>query len=137
MKQLTHLLDTSVFSQPIKNKPIDAVLDRWEKLGDHRICTSAICIAEVKQGLEIRNSKMYWERYNALLKHQYIALPFDESVADIYAQLTAALRKLGKPKPTVDLFIAATAKTNGLTLATLNTKDFEGIPGILVEDWSR
>jgi len=37
----------------------------------------------------------------------------------------------------VDLLIAATAKTSGLILATLNARHFEGIEGLAVEDWSR
>jgi predicted nucleic acid-binding protein len=32
--------------------------------------------------------------------------------------------------------IAATAVTYGLTLATLNARDFHGIPLLTVEDWS-
>jgi tRNA(fMet)-specific endonuclease VapC len=32
--------------------------------------------------------------------------------------------------------IAATAITHGLTLATLNRRDFRDIPGLTVEDWS-
>ncbi len=32
--------------------------------------------------------------------------------------------------------IAATALQYGLILATLNTRDFAGIPGLAVEDWN-
>jgi tRNA(fMet)-specific endonuclease VapC len=35
-----------------------------------------------------------------------------------------------------DRMIAATAITNGLTLATLNARDFRDIPGLKIEDWS-
>lgn len=36
----------------------------------------------------------------------------------------------------MDLLIAVTAKRHGLILATLNYNDFQGIPGLLVEDWT-
>lgn len=36
----------------------------------------------------------------------------------------------------VDLLIAATARSSGLVLATLNARHLEGIEGLAVEDWS-
>lgn len=35
----------------------------------------------------------------------------------------------------MDMLIAATAKAEGMTLVTHNTKEFERIPGLLIEDW--
>jgi predicted nucleic acid-binding protein len=133
---VTHLLDTSVFSQPIKDRPVEEVLSRWEALGDNAVCTSAICLAELKQGLETRQSETYWRRFRMLLEDRYAVLPFDENAAATYAGLAAELAAIGKPKPIVDLFIAATARQHGLILATLNAKDFDGIPGLAVENWS-
>lgn len=52
--QPIYLLDTSVWSQPIKDRPLDWVLERWNQVGDEQVCTSAICLAEVFQGLEDR-----------------------------------------------------------------------------------
>ncbi|MCE7870754.1 type II toxin-antitoxin system VapC family toxin [bacterium CPR1] len=54
----------------------------------------------------------------------------------MYGEVSAALRKVGRPKPALDLFVAATAKHHGLIVATLNAKDFQGVPGVAVEDWS-
>ena len=128
---LTRLLDTSVFSQPIRNFPVESAMDRWH----HAVCTSALCLEEVKQGLECRQSKKYRQRYEELLRGHYPILSFDENTATVYAQLVAELKKCGTPKPTADLLIASTAKQHGLILATLKAKDFEGIPGVAVEDW--
>ena len=132
----THLLDTSVFSQPIKDRPVETVLSRWDGLGDQAVCTSALCLAELREGLEIRQSRKYWRRFNELLENRYLILPFDESTAATYARLSAELRSLGKPKPTVDLLVAAVAKQHGLILATLNAIDFASIPGLAVESWA-
>jgi predicted nucleic acid-binding protein len=133
---LTHLLDTSILSQPIKDHPLSAVMDRWSAQGDAAICTSAICVAEILQGLELRKSKKYWHRYRELVENRYPTLPFDQTVATVFGKTVAALRSQGKPRPVVDLFIACTAKRHGLIIATLNSKDFLGIPGLQVEDWS-
>ena len=38
----THLLDTSVFSQPLKPKPDPEAMRRWQSLGDSALVTAAI-----------------------------------------------------------------------------------------------
>jgi tRNA(fMet)-specific endonuclease VapC len=134
---LSHLLDTSVLSQPIKDHPLPGVLDRWNDLRDDALCTSAVCLAEVLQGLHDRESAKYWRRYRELLENQYPVLPFDGEVADAFAGLAVTMRRQGKPRPALDLMIAATACSHGLVLATLNVRDFTGIPGLVVEDWGR
>ena len=133
---LTHLLDTSVLSQPIKDHPLSVVMDRWSAQGDTSVCTSAICVAVLLQGLEMRQSEKYWRRYRELLENRYAALPFDQTVAAVFGQTSAVLRSSGQPRPVVDLLIASTAKRHGLIVATLNSQDFSGIPGLQVEDWS-
>lgn len=132
---LTHLLDTSVYSQPIRDVPVEHVMQRWSELGEESICISAMVHAELVQGLVARNSKKYWSRYQELLAGQYPVLPFDQAVAETYGRLVAELHKAGRPKPVVDLMIAATAHHHNLTIATLNIKDFSGIPGVKVENW--
>ena len=133
---LTHLLDTTVLCQPIKDHPLTEAIDRWSTLGDAAVCTSAICVAEILQGLEERESEKYWRRYHELLENRYAALPFDQTVAMVFGQTAAILRREGQTRPVVDLLIAATAKRHGLILATSNAGHFTGIPGLQVEDWS-
>ena len=104
----SHLLDTSVLSQPIKDRPLRPVLDRWSALGELAVCTSAICVAEILQGLETRASAKYWRRYRALLEDRYRVLPFDGEVAVTFARLGAQMASRGLPRPALDLMIAAT-----------------------------
>ena len=137
MKSPSHLLDTSIFCQPIKNSPHPAVMEKWSSLGDEATCTSAICVAEILQGLEERNSQKYWNRYRAILENQYPELPFDSGVAQVYSKLATELKQAGRSKPVVDLMIAATAKRHGLIVATLNSRHFSDIPGLAFEDWAR
>jgi predicted nucleic acid-binding protein len=134
---LSHLLDTSVFSQPIKDKPLPSVIDRWSNLRENAFCTSAICLAETLQGLRQRDSLKYWRRYRELLENQYLILSFNASVAGTFSVLEADMRRQGKPKTVIDLMIAATACLHGLVLATLNVRDFAEISGLTVEDWSQ
>ena len=57
-------------------------------------------------------------------------------VARTYATLAGSLIRQGKPRPVIDLMIAATARSAGLVVATLNTRHFEGLEGLAIEDWS-
>ena len=112
------------------------VMDRWSALRENTLCTSAICVAEVLQGLEDRGSDKYWRRYREILAGLYPVLAFDGNVAKVLGQLATALKRRGQPKPAMDLLIAATAKRHGCIVATLNARDFVGMPGVAVEDWS-
>ena len=132
---LSHLLDTSVFCQPIKDIPLPGVLERWSSLGEAAVCTSAICLAEILQGLEQRRSSKYWRRYRELLAGRYVVLSVDAAVAAQFGRMAGEMKEAGKPIPAMDLLIAATARCHGLIVATLNVKHFRGLPGVDVEDW--
>ena len=52
-----------------------------------------------------------------------------------FGRLKAQLKKVGKPPPGFDLMIASVALAHDLTLVTHNTRDFQNIPGLRLEDW--
>jgi predicted nucleic acid-binding protein len=133
---LTHLLDTSVFCQPIRKNPLTSVEERWRSLGDESLCVSVICVAEVLQGLHLKNSKKLWQAYRRILRSRLPVLTVSEKVGESYAYLAAGCMRKGEPRSPLDLLIAATARAHGLTIATCNFSDFTGIEGITVEDWS-
>lgn len=59
-------------------------------------------------------------------------LPFDTQAAAMFTQLRGSGVRAG----TMDLRIASTALSRGLTVLTRNTIDFERVPGLRVEDWT-
>ena len=134
---VSHLLDTSVYCQPLRKKPLPSVVARWKRLGDASLCVSVLCEAEVLQGLEAKDSAALWDRHHDLLEGRLPVLDVTLEVARAYATLAGPLIRDGNPRPVVDLLIAATARSAGLVLATLNTRHFQGIEGLAVEDWSR
>jgi predicted nucleic acid-binding protein len=133
----SHLLDTSVYCQPLRKSPLPSVVARWKKLGDSSLCVSVLCEAEVLQGLHAKDSAELWDRYHSLLEGRLPVLDVTREVARVYAMWAGPLIRGGKSRPLVDLMIAATARCAGVVLATLNARHFLGIEGLAVEDWSR
>lgn len=134
---LSHLLDTSVYCQPIKPTPLLPVRARWTALGDDALAVSAICEAEVLYGLELKKSAKLVALYDGLLRERLRVLSVDSGVAKHFASLKAWAKVNGRSPSDFDLLIAATARGHALTLATLNIRHFHGFPDLMVEDWSQ
>lgn len=62
-------------------------------------------------------------------------LPIREAL-DVFAFEKARLKRLGSPHSDFDLLIGATAIHHDLILVTNNTKHFQRLEGIRLEDWS-
>jgi tRNA(fMet)-specific endonuclease VapC len=57
-------------------------------------------------------------------------LPITPRIARLHAQIWAELQAKGEVIGAHDLWIAATAVTHGLTLATTNANEFKRVPGL-------
>ena len=62
-------------------------------------------------------------------------MPFDIAAAEEYGRLSAERQKAGLNTCSMDLMIAAIAITHNATVATRNTRDFEGCGIELVNPW--
>jgi tRNA(fMet)-specific endonuclease VapC len=62
-------------------------------------------------------------------------LPFDSACAEEFGKLRGALKRKGITVNPIDLQIAAVASIHGLALVTNNTRHFQNIPGLTLEDW--
>lgn len=133
---ISHLLDTSVYCQPLKPRPLQAVEEHWNNLGDSAVATSVICEAELLYGLELKNSVRLRALYDRWLKDRIAVFPVNFAVAQAFSVIKSACRRKGLPASDFDFLIAATARTHGLILATLNVRHFETIEGLAVENWA-
>lgn len=59
-------------------------------------------------------------------------LPFSDEAQDRFDELRKQRIRIG----TMDLRIASVALVNGATVLTANTRDFEKVPGLPIEDWT-
>jgi tRNA(fMet)-specific endonuclease VapC len=62
-------------------------------------------------------------------------LPFDTIAAAEYGRVRSKLKRAGTPIGDRDTFIAAHAKSLGITLVTNNTREFKRVEGLSLEDW--
>lgn len=131
-----YLLDTSVYSQPIRPRPVPGCESRWQKLGDRNLAVPAIAIAELEYGLFLKDSQNLWEAYRAILKGRLAILGFTAEVATTFAEMKARQMQIGKTVDDFDLSIAAIAVHHNRKLATLNHQHFKLIDGLDWEDWS-
>ena len=119
------LVDTNIVIEVFKgNKEI---ADYLYKLPE--IFISSIVLGELYIGINrVANRAKHLKRLNDFLKLTTI-LNVDGETAAIYGAIIADLYKLGKPIPTNDVWIAATAIQYNLTLLTAD-RHFEEIDNL-------
>jgi tRNA(fMet)-specific endonuclease VapC len=130
---MRYLLDTNICIYIIKRQP-SQVLQRLEALAQGSAVMSVVSYAELRAGLEIQTAnRAQDERVLALLIQRIPVLPFNESDAESFGVLRAAVRD--RRRDTMDQLIAAHALSVGLTLVTNNEADFKDYPGLKIENW--
>lgn len=129
------LLDTSVYSQPLRRTPVNAALEHWQQAGDAQCAIAAVTSAEIEWGLHYEENPKRWQKYSALLENRLKCFSTSDSVWSLFAKMKARQQRIGEPVSDLDLLIAATGRAHGLIVATLNTRDFSRIEGLAWENW--
>lgn len=62
-------------------------------------------------------------------------VPFDADDASEAGEIRAHLENKGTPIGPYDVLIAAQARRRGAALVTLNRREFDRVPGLIVTDW--
>jgi len=62
-------------------------------------------------------------------------LKYDLEAAAHTGQLRAELARIGKQIGPYDQMIAGHARSQGLIVVTNNSREFERVPGLRIEDW--
>ena len=129
-----YLLDTNICIYIINRKPTE-VFQRFEGLTVGDIGISSITGAELVYGVEKSGSarnRQALEKFLAPLE----VITFDDAAMRQYGQLRARLEKQGTPIGPLDMLIAAHAMVLGSILVTNNTREFERIPSLALENWA-
>jgi tRNA(fMet)-specific endonuclease VapC len=131
---LTYLLDTNIVIFFFKGKyQIDRkILD----IGTSNCFISEITLAELKYGaLHSSQPQKHLAEVEDLLK-SIAVLPITAAI-DTFAKEKTRLRNAGNLIDDFDLLIGATAIAHDLTLVTNNTKHFDRLDGLEIEDWTK
>lgn len=124
------LLDTNIVTAWLKGEP--AIVQRIDKA------------TEVYLPVIVAGELMYGAMYSSKVQKnladigklivEYKVLPVTNEVAGLYGRIKAALRQKGRPIPENDIWIAAIAFANNLTLISRD-KHFKEVAGLDLKFW--
>lgn len=131
---MRYLLDTNICTYLIKKRPTE-VLERFRQHPPKDVAISTITLFELQYGIE---KSQYRQRSEDALAKFLLPLDLvdlDHSAAIEAASIRAQLEKNGMPIGPYDLLIAGVARSQGMTLVTNNTREFERITELRLENW--
>ena len=127
---MSYLIDTNVISEIRKGSRCDPVVATWwAGIAEDQLYLSALVIGEIRKGVELARARdpqkaTVLERWLGEVTSSFAdrILPVGTDVAEEWGRMNAI-----RPVPVIDALLAATAKVNGLTLATRNEADVAGL----------
>lgn len=132
---MRYFLDTNICIYALKNT-YPNIQERMQDLSPDEIAIPSMVKAELYYGAFKSREK---KRVILSLDHflaPFEVIPFGDSEILVYAKIRAILEKKGKIIGPNDLIIAATAVSHSATLVSHNTKEFQRIEELLLEDWA-
>lgn len=135
MSKLVYMLDTNAASAAMRG--IAGIDERLRAMQAARWCISAITHAELRYGAALRPDNAKVARYVDGFLRVARTEPWNAGAADLHGRLRAEFRRRGTPIGDFDEMIAAHALSLGAVLVTDNTRHFERVEGLLLENWLR
>ena len=136
------LLDTNVVSELMRSEPEPSVEVWVADQPPKELFLSTVSEAELRYGAAIlpegRRRETLFSDIEGMLRSAFgdRLLPFDREAARVYGDIAAMRRAAGRHVAPIDCQIAAIARSRGLTVATRNVGDFEGMEVALVDPWA-
>jgi tRNA(fMet)-specific endonuclease VapC len=129
-----YMLDTNMCTYLRQNRPPE-VTARFRRMQHGDAVLSVITYGELLYGAQ--RSQQYTRALESLARLVSVlpVLPMPEEAASAYGEIRAALETRGEMIGGNDLWIAAHAKSVGLTLVTNNVREFKRVPGLKLQNW--
>jgi predicted nucleic acid-binding protein len=127
---LSFLIDTNIISEVRKGARCNpGVAKWWGEVAEGDIWLSTLILGEIRKGVELARRR---DLAKASVLEEWLGevvsgfgdrvLAVDAATAEEWGRMSAI-----RPVPVIDALLAATAKTNGLTLVTRNEADVAGL----------
>jgi tRNA(fMet)-specific endonuclease VapC len=129
-----YLLDTNACIRILNNSSSDLATQLHEHQPDE-IALCSVVKAELLYGAQ--RSSHIAENLRVLDRFfdPFYSLPFDDNCVQAFSRIRTELERAGTPIGPYDLLIAATAVGNSRTLITANTREFNRVAGLMIENW--
>lgn len=139
---MKYLVDTNVISELRHPKGSQAVKDRFARLNQDCVFTSAVVFGELTKGVNLlasgkrKNGLMVWlEQWEAHFGDRILS--FDRAVAKLWGEMVVAALAKGFRLGVSDGQIASTAIFHGLIVITRNEKHFQATGAKIWNIWER
>ncbi|MGO1193058.1 MAG: type II toxin-antitoxin system VapC family toxin [Nesterenkonia sp.] len=134
------VLDTNVVSEAMRPASNPTVMGWLNAQTAEALYLSSVTLAELLFGIgavpsSARKDRLAQALDRVLALFPRRVLPFDQEAARRYADMAVAARAGGRPLPTEDGYLAATAAAYGFAVATRNIKHFEHTGVELIDPW--
>ena len=132
---MKYMLDTNICIYAIKKNP--QVLKRIQQEQGSGLCISSITLAELEYGAA--KSAAPERNRLSIMRLLFILdiLPFGQRAALDYAEIRAELERNGTPIGPLDMLLAGHARSEGLTFVTNNTREFQRVSGLSLDNWTQ
>ncbi len=135
---MKHLLDTNACialinggSEKVRARYMQAVRGRAS------LVTSSICLHELWYGVaKSSRVELNARRLRDFINRDLEVLDYSADDAEAAAEIRAELERKGKQIGEYDTLIAGQALGRNLILVTANTREFNRVKGLKVEDWT-
>jgi len=136
------LIDTNVISEMTKPRPDPRVAAFLHEADEDRLFLSVVTLAELSRGVALKTDGKAQRALEAWLANDLAerfsgrVLDIDPPIANAWGDLMASAKRRGLALHVMDGFLAATAMTQRLTLATRNVRDFAPLGVPVFDPWN-
>jgi len=128
------MLDTDTCISLIKARP-DKISRRLSRLPVEDVGVSSVVAAELWYGVALSEKRKLNEAALRDFLDFVNVLDWPSGACPVYGRIRAHLKKKGTPIGAMDLLIASHAVFLSAALVTNNTREFDRVPELKVENW--